>query len=159
MSELDKLSKKRAGLAQDLEAVRGKLREKRVEFGRLAITPKSDPFYSYARYSNLEKDIAHLAEQEAGLAFDLEQAELAYTLAAIPKPSPEQQAARAAQAARDKRRREIESDLARARADLESKRGGLGAAILAGADPAALVGKITQLESQERGLLAALNNG
>jgi chromosome segregation ATPase len=159
MSELDKLNKRRLALVKDLEAVRGKLREKGLEFGVLARTHKSDPTYSAARYSNLEKDLDRLREQEAGLVFDLEQCELEINLASIPKPTPERQAAIAAQAAQDKKRAELTRNLDQVRADLEAKRGALGAAILAGGDPAALVGKIDLLELQERGLLAALKSG
>ena len=156
MSEVDKLNKKRLALAKDLGAIRDKLHEKRVEFGILARTHKSDPTYSAARYSNLEKDINHLREQEAALAWDLEQAELAYTLATIPKPSPEQQAARDAQAARDKKRAELTRDLAQVRSDLSKRRGSLGSDVINGADPAATMGIISHLELREAALVAGL---
>jgi hypothetical protein len=150
MSEVDKLNKKRLALAKDLGAIRDKLHEKRVEFGILARTHKSDPTYSAARYSNLEKDINHLREQEAALAWDLEQAELAYTLATIPKPSPEQQAAR------DKKRAELTRDLAQVRADLSKRRGSLGSDVINGADLDLVMVGISHLEQREAALVAGL---
>lgn len=153
MSELDKLNKKRLALVKKLEAVRAEIRPKAIEFGTLAQTHKSDPAYSAAWFDNLQKDLDRLREQEGDLCFDLEQVELEIQLESAPKPDP---AAVKQQKERDSRRLALESDLARLQVDLESRRAGLGAAIVAGGDPGALMDELNRLELQESGLLAGL---
>ena len=70
------LERKRDSLAAELEEIRGKLSELRIEFGRLATTHPTDPSYSAARFDRLGKEIDRLVELSDGLAYDLDQIEL-----------------------------------------------------------------------------------
>ena len=153
MSEINRLKKHHVWLAQELEKLQESYRTKAIELGQISRLPKSDPAYSAARMESLERELEKLADERASLQADLDETELAIRLLEAPKPPQEQ---RAAAIARDKKLSDLNEKLNLVQTRLEAKRLGLGAAVVAGGDPGALVADITKLEQTQTGLLAGL---
>ena len=148
------LQKEYNQLTKELGKLEADLTPKSQELGELARTNKNDPSYSAAKFYNLQQDVDRLTERQAELRGQLQEVELQINLAAAPQADP---AAKKQQSERDTRRLELELDLSQTRAELEKRRGNLGAAVVARGNPGELVTRINQLEAREAGLLAGLH--